>query len=199
MNDTIYFIDSSKTGISYTDYFGLIFAIITSVLAIIGFVKGLREYKRNNNIKRAEFLEKLIKEFNDKRMFLAKRVLDDFYIDVDLPGNETDVEIIEKSNTRTIEDGLLKKNNLKILRDHKIESVLNPIEHRVRQSFDDLLDFFEKLEYYVELDLISSKELKYFEYYIHKCYKLIAVKQYACCYGYSAITKLNVLKGKVSI
>jgi len=191
MNDTIYFIESSKSGIGLSEFIGIIIAIITSIIAIIGFVKGLKEYKNNNRIKKAEFLEKLIDEFNDNKMFLAKRVLDDFYIDVELSGNETDVEIIEKSNKISIEDVEYVKKIKNILRNHKEEVILNPVEHRVRQSFDDLLDFFEKLVYYFELELISPKELKYFKYYIEKCFEISGVKDYAKNYGFKEFTKLK--------
>ena len=42
--------------------------------------KGLSEYGKNNLFKRAEILEKLILKFKDKKLFLAKRVLDDFIV-----------------------------------------------------------------------------------------------------------------------
>lgn len=50
------------------------------MVAMLTLYKGLSEYGKNNLFKRAEILEKLILKFKDKKLFLAKRVLDDFIV-----------------------------------------------------------------------------------------------------------------------
>jgi hypothetical protein len=48
------------------------------VIAMMSLYKALSEYGMNNSFKRAEVLEKLIAKFNDKEIYAAKRLLDDF-------------------------------------------------------------------------------------------------------------------------
>ncbi len=50
------------------------------VVAMLTLYKGLSEYGKNNLFKRADTLEKLIYKFKDKKLFFAKRVLDDFIV-----------------------------------------------------------------------------------------------------------------------
>jgi hypothetical protein len=78
-----------------------------------------------------------------------------------------------------------------LLRDHKDSPVTDQVEQRARQSFDDLLDFFTKLDYYLTPKLISKQELYYFSYYINQCAcKKGAVLEYAKNYGYAALFRL---------
>jgi hypothetical protein len=49
--------------------------LIGGLFTFITFVKGIIEYSKNNRIKRAEFLEKLIIEFSESKLFLAKKFL----------------------------------------------------------------------------------------------------------------------------
>lgn len=48
------------------------------VVAMVTLYKGLSEYGKNNLFKRAEVLENLISKFKDNKLFIAKRLLDDF-------------------------------------------------------------------------------------------------------------------------
>jgi len=185
MGDTIFL------GMSLKDWAWFLGGLIT----LISLINGLRSYVRENRIKRAEFLEKLISEFNEHNKFLAKRILDDFWILTEGP-----VELAEKSDEWLIKEGSVEKkekselNNLvkDLLRDHGDKSVTNESEQRARQSFDDLLDFFVKLDYYLSLRLITRDELMYFYYYFQRCaFKSEgAVMQYASTYGYPSLFRL---------
>jgi hypothetical protein len=81
-----------------------------------------------------------------------------------------------------------------VLRDHKGKDteVVDEGEQRVRESFDQLLEFFTKLEYYLSLKLISKSELNYFEYYISRCYYKAngGVRTFAAAYGYNSLFRL---------
>jgi hypothetical protein len=81
-----------------------------------------------------------------------------------------------------------------VLRDHKGKDteVVDEGEQRVRESFDQLLEFFTKLEYYLSLKLISRSELNYFEYYISRCYYKAngGVRTFAAAYGYNSLFRL---------
>ena len=95
--------ESIFLGIKLVDWAWLIGGFIT----LVGVIRGLMEYSRNNRIKRAEFLEKLILEFNDPKMFLAKRILDDFWIDTE--GNEEipDAELVKKGSAEKKRKGAI--------------------------------------------------------------------------------------------
>ena len=178
--------DQLFLGIALKDWAWLIGGLLT----FITFVKGLIEYSRNNKIKRAEFLEKLIEQFNEPNTYLARRVLDDFWIGKEVSPEMSDKQLIQKGNEES-EQGRKDFSIKELLRDHKLKSVPNPVEQRARQSFDDLLDFFTKLDYYLTLKLISKSELYYFGYYIkQRAYKKGAVLEYAKTYGYPALRRL---------
>jgi hypothetical protein len=166
--------------------------ILSGLVTLISVIMALLEFKKTNRIKRAEFLEKLILEFNSPAMFLAKRILDDFWVEPAGSTDMTDVELIKLGSQEVKEKDELKKLVSDLLRDHAKRSVTGSGEQRARQSFDDLLDFFTKLDYYLSLKLISKQELNYFLYYIKRCaFKADgAVMNYAAIYGYPALFRL---------
>jgi hypothetical protein len=142
-----------------TELSGLIISIATFVTGAILFFRGYREYKISNKVKRAEFLERLITMFNEPELKPAKDILEDFvYPD--------SVRIAEMSEEQYRVHASV--NLIKTLRNHHDEDVTNPIELEVRKSFSDLLDFFSKLSYYLDNELITAKELGYFKYYLEK-------------------------------
>ena len=175
-------------GIKLKDWAWLLGGLVT----IIGLIKGLFEFTKANRIKRAEFLEKLILEFNESKMFLAKRILDDFWVEPNGTKEMSNEELLSRGSQEKKEKDELKLLVKDLLRNHGERSVTGEGEQRARQSFDDLLDFFTKLDYYLTLRLISKPELNYFLYYIQRCaYKADgAVMQYAETYGYPALFRL---------
>ncbi|MEO6456010.1 MAG: hypothetical protein ABIN97_18155 [Ginsengibacter sp.] len=166
--------------------------IMGGLITLIGLIKGLMEFSKANRIKRAEFLEKLILEFNDPKMFLAKRLLDDFWIETEGEVSDLDVDLLKAGSIEKKEKEELRGLVKNLLRNHADKSVTGNGEHRARQSFDDLLDFFTKLDYYLSLRLISKSELTYFHYYFQRCaYKADgAVLNYAAIYGYPSLFRL---------
>ena len=135
------------------------------LITVVSLIKGLIEFSKNNRMKRAEFLEKLISEFNEGKMLLAKKILDDFWIDLEAEKDATDLDVIKNGSLEVKEKQQLKQLVKDLLRHHSTRSVVNNNEHRARESFDDLLDFFTKLDYYLSLKLISKQELGYFIYF----------------------------------
>jgi len=180
-------------GITLKDWAWLIGGLIT----LLGLIKGLVEFIKNNRIRRAEFLEKLIVEFNGSNLFLAKRILDDFWIETEGTPEMSDADLIKLGSVEKKEKNELRRLVNDLLRNHAERSVTGNGEHRARQSFDDLLDFFTKLDYYLSLSLISKNELHYFLYYFERCaYKADgAVMQYASTYGYPSLFRLLYVLG----
>lgn len=166
--------------------------VIGGLIALGGFLITWVEFRKNNRTRRAEFLEKLTAEFNDSRMFLAKRILDDFWIETGGTPDDSDAELIRLGSGEKIEKDKLKEKVKGLLRHHREGAVTGYGEQKARQSFDDMLDFFTKLKYYLDLGLISPKELAYFTYYLEKCaYKADgAVLKYASDYEYDKVLDL---------
>jgi len=168
--------------------------MIGMLLAALGFIITYAEYKKSNRIKRAEFLEELIAEFNESKTYIARKLLDDFWFDGKLanPKEYSDEAFIKGGSGKA--KGNLAADLAMVLRDHKGQDneVIDEGEQRVRESFDELLEFFTKLEYYLSLKLISKPELYYFEYYINCCYHKAngGVRIFAAAYGYKPLFRL---------
>ena len=136
--------------------------IVTIAGGIVAFLYGRKEYLKSIEIKRAEFLDKLISDFLDKGTEIARNMLDDYVY-------------VKKENRgkHPLEQKTLAIPLKTYLRNHKEEKKgMDPIgrddEFDVRKSFDSLLDFFTKLSYYLRQDLITPAELGYFKYYLLK-------------------------------
>ena len=164
------------------------------VIAVLGFAVTFAEYRKSNRMKRAEFLENLIAEFNNEKMYIAKKLLDDFWYNEKV-ANPADISVKKfiasgskekKPGTAAILETVLRAHY-----EDRSEPI-NEVEQRVRESFDELLDFFTKLEYYLSLKLISKPELYYFEYYINCCYHKAngGVRVFAAAYGYKPLFRL---------
>lgn len=133
-------------------------AIATLCLGLFIYLKGIKEYKKANKTKRAEFLEKLIESFNAKTLQIAKDIIDDFVYPQDT-----------KYTSKTYYS-LQCVNLVETLRNHSDtdEGIIDPIERQIRNSFTNLLDFFFKLSYYYSNKLITKDELLYFKYYLDR-------------------------------
>lgn len=138
-----------------------IIEIISFITALFLFIRGFREYRKANRTKRAEFLENLIKMFDESSILEGKKLLDDFIV------STVDKKIIDKYSQKEI-DNLPCYQLPETLRYHLTKPITDDDELLVRESLDKLLDFFAKLSYYYSNDLVSRKELKYFKYYIDK-------------------------------
>lgn len=130
---------------------------VTAFVGILLFFKGLKEFRRTNKIKRADFLDKLISEFLQSESEIARHLLDDF------------VYVKTQDRNKTPEEQYQLATPLRsYLRHHNEAPIKTEDEMIVRKSFDNLLDFFTKLSYYLSNNLITRKELIYFRYYILK-------------------------------
>src|SRR6185312_13278586 len=96
--------DKIILGLSLKDWAWLIGGLFT----VAGFIKALMEFIKSNRIKRAEFLEKLIQEFNEPKMFLAKRILDDFWIEIEADSETSDEDLIKRGSVEKKEKAVLR-------------------------------------------------------------------------------------------
>lgn len=142
----------------------LILKIGGAIGGLFLFFRGYLEYKRANATKRAEFLDKMITEFHSEEKKAALALLDDYGY---------------ASPT-----GLPSMPLYVYLRDHRQQPIANNDEVAVRKSFDNLLDFCTRLSYYIQNDLMSSRELIYFRYYLEKLRDKQEVRAYIGNYFY---------------
>lgn len=151
----------------------LILKIGGAIGGLFLFFRGYLEYRKSNRTKRAEFLEKMITEFNTPDKKIALNLLDDY------------VYVKEEDRTIDPREQLAKAVPLAhYLRNHRQEPISGHDEVEVRRSFDHLLDFFTRLSYYIQNDLMTSRELIYFRYYIDKMQHKPEVRDYIRFYFY---------------
>jgi hypothetical protein len=191
---------------------------LTSFLQVGGFViamltiyRALSEYGKNNLFQRAKILEGLITRFKDPKLYISKRILDDFiahfYENIDAAKADAysnvskitdDLTIVHSSlKTRHFELSILDNdpkytiggmkleaphegdewilkivrkgapkvqkfkfiNLTHLLRSHK-GSYVGDDEVYFRDSFDELLDFYSLLIYYLRNEIITIREVR---------------------------------------
>lgn len=142
----------------------LVLKIGGAIGGLILFYRGYMEYRRANATKRAEFLDKMITEFGAPEKKVALLLLDDYGY--------------------TGEHGFCAVDLTVVLRDHSKQPIATLIEVDCRKSFDNLLDFCTRLSYYLQNELMSSRELIYFRYYLEKLRTNAAVRAYIARYFY---------------
>lgn len=167
--------------------------ILTLLGSAIAVYFTIITWNRDTDIKRANFLEDKIKEFEDSPTFLARRILDGYssYTSYNESlQNITDEEMIQIGSSRLGDTSDITLKNLHKVLGENLPSI-SISNQKIRQSFDRLLDFFGKLEYYIELNLLTKKEAAYFYYYIELCANNKAIKTYAHKYGFDLFLLLS--------
>src|SRR5687767_3131154 len=92
--------------------------IIGALLTLFTFFFTYLEFRKNNRVRRADFLDKLAQEFNDPKMYLAKKILDDFWIETHGDPTISDAELVFRASQEKIEDEKLKTDVKKLLTNH---------------------------------------------------------------------------------
>jgi hypothetical protein len=159
-------------------------SLLTALVGIVGLIFGIYQYGQAQKVKRQQILFELIHEYNySEEQRLAKRILDDFYVDKDL--KKRGIQFKQPNEYYYV------SHLGQILRWHGRESIEDPGEEVIRESFDALLEFFGKLEYLLELGLIKKNELLYFDYFLRKTLDNEAVRKYARDYPVPLYQKLQ--------
>jgi hypothetical protein len=176
----------------------------SAAVGIGGFVIAILGHYKNEMLRRKENIFRLITDFNnDKKILIAKAILDDYSFRKDMLYNIFIESSQENKSEKFLQGELLMEsveNNenyvneyqLKhILRNHRNNEVREQYEIIIRTSFDTFLDFFVKLEYLLSIGLIKKQEIDYFNYYIEKAAKNDAVKNYVMIYKFPLKGKLH--------
>jgi hypothetical protein len=173
--------------------------IIPTAAGIFGVVWGTHTYRESQVLKRKEIIFPLIDMFDrSEKMEIAKRILDDF---PDIQRRFFDNGKIDKEKFKIDhpEDYYHKTHLKEILKIHKekddeghynyakereILRKFDDAERVIRDSFDNLLAFFKKLEYLRKINLIRQEDLSYFRYYIDRAAEDPAVLEYVKNYDF---------------
>lgn len=176
----------------FKDRFDAWVKVLTLLGSAIAVVFTILSWNRDTDIKRANFLEEKIKEFEDSSTFIARRILDGYGCCTDCNDSLQSIADREMISIGSSREGHPSDITLKNLEEVLCENLpgINISNQKIRQSFDRLLDFFGKLEYYIDLDLLTPKEATYFYYYIERCAKNDAIKAYAGKYGFNLFLSL---------
>jgi len=131
-------------------------AAAAGLSGVVGLFWGIYQYRESRITKRKDTLFQLVREFDrSEQMYLAKKILDGY--------------VYNFSESMDLGLNYFSRENLKnILRHHKDADITDPNEIKVRESFSDLFDFFDRLGYLHSNGIIKERELGYFAYYIDK-------------------------------
>jgi len=146
---------------------------------IVGGIIGVYQYSQSRVEQRKKTVLKLADELDYKKEYThAKLLLDDFFLN---PEPTWDIQDRRHYG---------KKELPHILRDHDNESITDPGEVAIRESFDYLLGFFGKVWYLYNIKLIRGEELEFFKYYFDKAAKSPAVKAYVKIFPFPMYERL---------
>jgi YVTN family beta-propeller protein len=161
---------------------GTIAAIVTALI-------GIRTYKQSQVLKNKDVLKDiiypLVEEFDNRSKFgIAKDLLDD---------KSVKFETNEKDPANDYPNRVYLKNKLDvILRDHNKRRINTIGEEKIREAFDHFLDFLVKLEYLVNIELVSMEQISYFKYFIDIAAENKGVKNYVRIYKFPLFGKLHL-------
>lgn len=131
-------------------------AAAAGLSGVVGLFWGIYQYRESRITKRKDTLFQLVREFDrSEQMYLAKKILDGY--------------VYNFPESMDLGLNYFSRENLKnILRHHQDADITDPNEIKVRESFSDLFDFFDRLGYLHSNGIIKERELGYFAYYIDK-------------------------------
>ena len=154
-----------------SENFQWVLAILTIASGSFTALWGYLKYNRDQFVKKQAVFLELVKEYdNSKKMYIAKRILDGFEFTFDE----------DKEKFVNQDGGKLSKENMSlILEDKKSRKTpLSEGEIKIRESFDDLYNFFYKLYYLEKTKMLSQDEMDYFKYFIRQASKIKACMEY---------------------
>lgn len=134
----------------------LLIDALTLGVAFIGGLLALVQWRRDQSWKKAEKLDSLYKEFEASRLIqIACRVLDWSRGRFTFPdGEKLEFDQADVENSLLVHDDLP-------------ELTFTPVQTRMRDAYDALLAFFERLESAIGTDLVDEQSaLRLFGYWI---------------------------------
>ena len=155
-----------------------LFFSIAGLSGVAGLFWGIYQYRQNRIEKRKDILFELVREFDQsEKMNFAKRILDDYSLEIE-DGWLNKPGFYHKSNLNTI------------LRLHHESTISDPGEISIRDSFDTLFDFFDRLGYLFKVGLVKKYELSHFEYFLTRARDNDSIVKYVQFYGFRWLTQI---------
>lgn len=149
--------------------------LLSIAIGVGGTIFGIITYIQNRVLKRQEIILPLMREFEESpRLKTAKDILEDKPL---YPNSRMGWNI-------DIDDYYTRIHLKDILRPRDERPVQDKGENEIRESFDALLDFFGKLGYLLDIEVISRKEIRFFLYFIKKTKDEEAVIDYVKKYEF---------------
>ena len=165
----------------------------TGASGIAGLFWGIYQYREGRNDRRKETFFTLIKDFDySTEMHFAKKILDTWAIDYNkekglivTPDGEFSLGSIRWILSRGFAGRIEFENEHPDFCINKSDEELDDVWRLLRESFDTLFDFFERLTYLYEGERITAKEIKYFMYYIKAAKTNPEIISFLDDYGFS--------------
>jgi hypothetical protein len=193
----------SEANQSQLELFTNLFLAIAGLAAVGTLVWGIYEYREARSDKRKETFIELAEFFDtSKNMKFAKKILDTWaysyskerkmYIDPEGIFSYKSIGWILSVGHHGRNE--FEQSNIDFL--ESIEKIddedLDFVWLTLRDSFDDLFDFFERLRYLQKSNRITQDELEYFRYYIDAAKNMPQIMEFLTVYKYRWQTQLKL-------
>jgi hypothetical protein len=173
------------------------FGVITAIGAIVGLFIALFTYRQASKQSQQNFIEAQLTRNREQLKDVIVPLIET-YDAAHVMNIATDIlddgsyELPKKDPSYyRYKNGLVDKKALEItLRDHEKDQT-SPGEDEIRNSFDELLGFFARLEYTMGLDLVKRDQLNLFNYFIEKAADNPGVVQFVRIYKAPLYGKLD--------
>jgi len=140
----------------------LLIEALTLLLAIVASIAALVQWRRDQSWKRAEKLDSMFKEFESNRLIqIACRILDWNRGKFSFPDGDK-IEFEHEDVVKSL-----------VLHDEVKECTFTQTQARMRDAYDSLLSFFDRLESAIDGGLVDGpKALRLFGYWIQHLDKM---------------------------
>jgi hypothetical protein len=173
------------------------FGVITAIGAVVGLFIAVFTYRQTSKQSQQNFIEA---QLTRNRELLKDVIvpLIETYDAANVMNIATDIlddkpyELPKKDPSYCrYKNGIINKKTLETtLRDHEKDQT-SPVEDEIRNSFDELLGFFARLEYTMTMDLVKRDQLNLFNYFIEKAADNPGVVQFVHIYKAPLYGKLD--------
>ncbi len=136
-------------------------SVVTPIIGFFLFWRGVNQYEKEQNWKKAEFFAKEIKEFKSDPMVKNTMLMLDW--------NRRKIELSSNESLFDIDSELCKALEAKTYFNEgdADEDGFSTQQSLIRDNFDVFFDYLEKFELFIEVELVKEKDFRpYLKYWI---------------------------------